>query len=117
MAIVSGGVVYGLSTLARKYLLPHLEPPSSTSFQQTSQALEEKYDEAFRLLDSLSGKTTELQDALDGDRARLQGVVDSVENAVRGVSDAEKAWRDDLREIRAEVEGVREMVPKVSHQL
>ena len=132
MAVISGGVVYGLAALARvrplliylittnpkirlllphhlllrpmipfpllvvthcecmiqKYLLPHLQPPSSTSFQSTSAALTEQYDEAARLLSELQDQTTRLQEGIDGDRERVNGVVGGgeVEGGVEGDS-------------------------------
>jgi len=84
MAVVSGGVVYGLTALARvsllllrllegqadiqKYLVPHLQPPSTTAFQQTSSEITSQYDEAAKLLQELQEQTTRLQTTLDGDR-------------------------------------------------
>jgi len=84
MAVVSGGVVYGLTALARvsllllrllegqadvqKYLVPHLQPPSTTAFQQTSAEITSQYDEAAKLLQELQEQTTHLQTTLDGDR-------------------------------------------------
>lgn len=44
----------------------------------------------------------------------MNGVVGEVEEAVKGVEDGEERWRDELREIRGEVESVRELVPRVS---
>jgi hypothetical protein len=44
----------------------------------------------------------------------VNGVVGEVEEAVKGVKDGEERWRDELREIRGEVESVRELVPRVS---
>lgn len=37
-----------------------------------------------------------------------------VEEAVMSVRDAEETWRGEMREIRGEVESVRELVPRVS---
>lgn len=114
MAVISGGVLYGLTSLARKYLLPHLRPPSSTAFQQTSSDLTAQYDEAARLLSELQTQTEALQAGLEGERERVRVAVEDVEEAVRGVRDGEERWREEMREIRGEVESVRELVPRVS---
>ncbi|KAK8850694.1 hypothetical protein IAR55_004614 [Kwoniella newhampshirensis] len=113
MAVVSGGVVYGLTALAKKYLVPHLRPPSTTSFQETSTSLTAQYDEAARLLAELSEQTTKLQTTIEEDRERVNAVVGEVEEAVRGVKDGEERWREEMRDIRGEVESVRELVPKM----
>jgi len=103
--------------LDQKYLLPHLRPPSTTSFQQTSSALTEQYDEAARLLQELQDQTTKLQTSVEEDRGRVVKVVDEVEEAVRSVREGEEQWREEMREIRGEVESVRELVPRVSGRL
>lgn len=113
MAVISGGVIYGLTALARKYLLPHLQPPSSTAFQQTSQDLTKQYDEANQLVKELMEKTESLSEGLESEREGLRRVVEEVESAVRGVREGEEKWREDLREVRGEVESVRELVPRV----
>jgi hypothetical protein len=41
-------------------------------------------------------------------------VVNDVEEAVVSVREAEESWRGEMREIRGEVESVRELVPRVS---
>jgi peroxin-14 len=115
MAVISGGVIYGLTTLARKYLLPHLRPPSTTAFQQTSSDLTAQYDEAARLLSELQAQTEVLQAGLEGERERVRMVVDDVEAAIKSVKDGEERWREEMREIRGEVESVRELVPRVSN--
>ncbi|KAI9633430.1 peroxisomal membrane anchor protein conserved region-domain-containing protein [Dioszegia hungarica] len=113
MTVISGGVVYGMSVLAKKYLLPHLRPPSSSSFQQTSSSLSEQFAEADRLLNDLQASTTKLQETLDSDRERVTAVVEGVEEATRMVKDGEEKWREEMREVRGEVESLRELVPRL----
>ncbi|EIW69314.1 hypothetical protein TREMEDRAFT_30508 [Tremella mesenterica DSM 1558] len=113
MAVISGGVVYGLTALARKYLLPHLQPPSSTSFQTTSSSLSDQYSSVQSALEELSTRTSDLQISLDEDRSRVNSVIGQAEDAVKAVQEGEKRWRDDLREMRGEVDGIRELVPKM----
>lgn len=94
--------------------MPHLKPPTTTTFQQTSAELSQQYDEAAKLLSELSTHTTALQQGLEGDRERVNKVVEEVEEAVKAVRGNEERWRDEMREVRGEVESVRELVPKVS---
>ncbi|WVQ72715.1 hypothetical protein IAR50_002275 [Cryptococcus sp. DSM 104548] len=113
MAMISGGVVYGITALARKYLVPHLRPPSTTAFQETSTSLTSQYDEATRLLGELQTETTKLQTNIEADRERVDTVVGDVEDALRSLRDGEERWRGEMRDIRGEVESVRELVPKM----
>lgn len=94
-------------------MLPHLQPPSTTSFQSTSADLTAQYDEAARLLTELQEQTTKLAESIEGDRERVSAVVGEVEEAVKGVRDGEERWREEMREIRTEVENVRGLVPRV----
>lgn len=111
--------------------MPHLQPPSTTAFQSTSAEITAQYDEAAKLLAELQEQTGKLQSTLDEDRSvdprvrlrvarltmdrdRVNKVVTEVEEAVRSVQDAEESWREEMREIRGEVESVRELVPRVS---
>lgn len=41
-------------------------------------------------------------------------MVDGVEEATRAVKEGEERWREEMREVRGEVEGLRELVPRVS---
>ncbi|ODN77776.1 hypothetical protein L202_04906 [Cryptococcus amylolentus CBS 6039] len=113
MAMVSGGVVYGITALARKYLVPHLRPPSTTAFQETSTSLTSQYDEATRLLGELQSETTKLQTNIEADKERVNTVVGDVEDALQSLRDGEERWRGEMRDIRGEVESVRELVPKM----
>ncbi|WWC65032.1 uncharacterized protein I303_107646 [Kwoniella dejecticola CBS 10117] len=113
MAVISGGVVYGLSVLAKKYLLPHLQPPSTTSFQDTSSSLTAQYDEASRLLTELTEQTSALQLSIQEDKERVNGVIEEVEDSLKNVKNSEEKWREEMRDIRSEVESVRELVPKL----
>jgi peroxin-14 len=44
-------------------------------------------------------------------------VIEEVEGAVRSVKDNEEKWREEMREVRGEVESLRDLVPKVSRAL
>lgn len=43
----------------------------------------------------------------------MAAALDDVETAAKAVRDAEARWRDDMREVRGEVESVRELVPRL----
>lgn len=47
-------------------------------------------------------------------RDRVNKVVDEVEDAVQLVKDAEDTWREEMRDVRGELESIRDLVPRVS---
>lgn len=113
MAVISGGVMYGMVAIARKYLLPHLRPPTQTAFEQTSTSLTAQFDEATKLLSELQSQTTTLQTSVEEERGKVDAVVGEVEEAVRAVKEGEERWREEMRELRDEVGEVRELVPRM----
>jgi peroxin-14 len=46
----------------------------------------------------------------------VTAVVEGVEEATRMVKDGEEKWREEMREVRGEVESLRELVPRVSRK-
>jgi len=99
--------------MARKYLLPHLRPPTQTAFEQTSSSLAEQFDEATKLLNELQTQTTTLQSSVEEERSKVDAVVTDVEEAVKAVKEGEERWREEMRELRDEVGEVRELVPRM----
>lgn len=99
---------------SQKYLLPHLQPPTTTSFQQTSAELASQFDEASKLLAELQSQTSDLQESVEKEREKVDAVVEEVGDAVAKVKEGEEKWREEMRELREEVQELRDLVPKVS---
>lgn len=72
-----------------------------------------KYDEAARLLNELTEETAKVQTSIEEDREKVNQVVEEVEGAVKGLKDGEERWRDEMRDMRGEVETLKELVPRV----
>ncbi|KAJ9098684.1 hypothetical protein QFC21_004332 [Naganishia friedmannii] len=113
MAVISGGAMYGMISLAKKFLLPHLRPPTTTAFEQTSTDLTAQFDEATQILADLQKQTGELQESVEGERVKVDKVVGEVEEAVDAVRKGEQKWREEMRDLRDEIEEVKDLVPKV----
>jgi peroxin-14 len=94
-------------------LLPHLQPPTTTAFEQTSNDLTAQFDEATQLLADLQKQTGELQESVAGERTKVDKVVGEVEEAVDAVRKGEQKWREEMRDLRDEIEEVKDLVPKV----
>ncbi|KAJ9126938.1 hypothetical protein QFC24_001169 [Naganishia onofrii] len=113
MAVISGGAMYGMISLAKKFLLPHLRPPTTTAFEQTSTDLTAQFDEATQILADLQKQTGELQESVEGERVKVDKVVGEVEEAVDAVRKGEQKWREEMRDLRDEIEEVKDLVPKM----
>ncbi|KAJ7706100.1 peroxisomal membrane anchor protein conserved region-domain-containing protein, partial [Mycena rosella] len=112
-AVVSGTVTYGAVALFKKYLLPHLQPPTSTAYEQDRDALTTQFDAAEALLKEIQTESAAVRAAVEAQKEKIDETTKNVDAMVREVHDGEAKTRDEMREIREEVNSIREMLPKM----
>ncbi|KAG8916836.1 peroxisomal membrane protein pex14 [Tulasnella sp. 418] len=142
MAVISGGVMYGMVSLAKvratdqrricknsgtkpislhstlripiqKYLLPHLVPPPLPAFQQSQQDLEKQFDEVAKQLAEVAETTQSQLQLVEAQKAEVTRAVDEVDKALAEMKVGEERVDKELREIREEVANIRDMLPKL----
>jgi peroxin-14 len=131
MTVVGGTVGYFVVSLARvcpavslswysliricfqKYLLPALAPPTATQLTAAQEALAAKYDEAAALLETLQADTAAVRADVAEQSRKVDEGLGGVKDAVREVRLKEERRDEEMREIRLEVDSVRDMLPKV----
>lgn len=114
---MSGTLAYGAVSLFRKYLLPHLKPPTATAYEQDRDALTAQFDVAEALLKDILAETASVRAAVDEQGERVDKASRDVQAVVVEMRQGETKTRDEMREIRDEIENIREMLPKVVHFL
>ncbi|KAF9270285.1 hypothetical protein L218DRAFT_992922 [Marasmius fiardii PR-910] len=112
-AVVSGTLTYGAVSLFKKYLLPHLQPPNTTVYEDDRDALTAQFDAAEALLKDIQTETTAIRRAVEEQKERVDKTVRDVEAVVTEMRQAENTARDEMREIRDEIDTIREMLPKM----
>ncbi|KAI0375364.1 hypothetical protein BV20DRAFT_960489 [Pilatotrama ljubarskyi] len=112
-AVVSGTIAYGAASLFRKYVAPHLKPPSATAYEEDKDAMTAQFDAAEALLKEIQAETAAVRSAVEEQKEKVSKVTEEVENAVKDMREGEARTRDEMREIREEVNTVREMLPKM----
>ncbi|KAG5654088.1 hypothetical protein H0H81_007502 [Sphagnurus paluster] len=112
-AVVSGSVAYGTVALFKKYLLPHLEPPSSTAYEEDRDALTAQFDAAETLLKEIQAESAAVRIAMEEQKEKIDKTTANVEAVVVEMREGESKTRDEMREIRDEVNTIREMLPKM----
>ncbi|KAG2120985.1 uncharacterized protein F5147DRAFT_562956 [Suillus discolor] len=112
-AVISGSVVYGAVSLFKKYLQPHLIPPAATAYEQDRDGLTAQFDAAEALLKEIQAETEAVKSAVYEQNERVNKVTKDVESVVVEMREGESKTRDEMREIRDEVENIREMLPKM----
>ncbi|KAK0208284.1 peroxisomal membrane anchor protein conserved region-domain-containing protein [Desarmillaria ectypa] len=112
-AVVSGTITYGAVTLFKKYLLPHLQPPSTTAYEQDRDALNAQFDAAEALLKEIQAETALVRAAVEEQKEKVDKTTKDIELVVTEMRGSELKTRDEMREIRDEVNTIREMIPKM----
>ncbi|KAG7099285.1 hypothetical protein E1B28_001144 [Marasmius oreades] len=112
-AVVSGTLAYGAVSLFKKFLLPHLQPPTATVYEEDRDALTAQFDAAEALLKEIQAETTAIRSAVDEQKERVDKTVRDVEAVVTEMRQAESTTRNEMREIRDEIDTIREMLPKM----
>jgi len=100
-------------TLFKKFLLPHLQPPTSTAYEEDRDALEAQFDAAEALLKEIQSETAAVRAAVEEQKERIDKTTEEVKSVVVELRDGEIKTRDEMREIRDEVTNIREMLPKM----
>ncbi len=99
--------------LLKKYLLPHLQPPSTTAYEQDRDALNAQFDAAEALLKEIQAETALVRAAVEEQKEKVDKTTKDIELVVTEMRGSELKTRDEMREIRDEVNTIREMLPKV----
>lgn len=93
--------------------MPHLQPPTSTAYEQDRDALTAQFDAAEALLKEIQAETALVRSAVEEQKEKVDRTTLDVEAAVTEMRGSEIKTRDEMREIRDEVNTIREMLPKV----
>ncbi|SRR5258708_36704023 len=134
MAVVSGGVMYGVMALARvtvasricntlnvflmghlqKYLFPHLKPPSSSAYEADRDALTAQFDAAASMIKDIQSESAAARTIVDEECQKVDAALEKLQIALDETKEVENKTKAELREIRDEVNNVRDMLPKAS---
>ncbi|KAG6878378.1 hypothetical protein C0993_007560 [Termitomyces sp. T159_Od127] len=112
-AIISGSFAYGAFALFKKHLLPHLQPPTSTAYEEDRDALNAQFDAAEALLKEIQTESAAVRKAVEEQKEVIDRTTANVEAVVSEMREAEHKTRDEMREIREEINNIREMLPKM----
>ncbi|KIY72822.1 hypothetical protein CYLTODRAFT_428824 [Cylindrobasidium torrendii FP15055 ss-10] len=112
-AVVSGTLTYGAVTMFKKHLSPHLQPPSSTAYEQDRDALAAQFDAAEAILKDIQAETAQVRSAVEEQKERVDKTTKEIDSVVTEMRSSELKTRDEMREIRDEINSIRDMLPKM----
>lgn len=112
MATVVGGAGYGLWVMAERYIKPLIAPPTPPQLEQDKAAIDEQFNKAFALLDTLSSDTAALKEAEETRTQRLDSAISDVEAIVAELRTANQKREDDARRMETDIKSLKESLPK-----
>ena len=112
MATVVGGAGYGMWMLAERYIKPLIAPPTPPQLEQDKMAIDEQFNKAFTLLDTLTSDTTVLKEAEEKRTERLDTAISDIESIVAELKTANTRREDDSRRMEAEIKIMKDSLPR-----
>jgi peroxin-14 len=112
LATVVTGASYGLYVLAQRYVKPLIAPPTPPQLEQDKAAIDEQFNKAFALLDTLSSDTAALKEAEEKRTERLDSAITDIEAIVSDLKAANTRREDDARRMEAEIKTMKESLPR-----
>lgn len=99
----------------QKYVKPHLTPPSATAYEEDRNALTAQFDAAEAMLKEIQTETNAVRLAVEEQREKIVNTTQEVENVVQEMRKNEGETHNALREMRDEVQTIKDMLPKVCY--
>lgn len=93
--------------------MPHLIPPSATAYETDRDALTAQFDAAAELIKDIQSGAIASRTIVEEQREKVDSALDKLQIAINETKDAEARTKAELRDIRDEVNNVRDMLPKV----
>jgi peroxin-14 len=112
MATVVGGAGYGLWVLAERYVKPLIAPPTPPQLEQDKQAIDEQFNKAFALLDTLTSDTNALKEAEEQRTKRLDSAITDIEAVIADLKAANTRREDDSRKMETEIRNMKDSLPR-----
>lgn len=112
MATVTAGVGVGLYTVAKRYLLPLILPPTPPSLEADKEALEAEFARVQGLLDQVQQDTEEVKQSQQDVAKRVEAALKGVEETIDQLKSQTKKRDDEMKLVTAEVERIRDRLPK-----
>ncbi|KAM0785989.1 hypothetical protein ACM66B_006807 [Microbotryomycetes sp. NB124-2] len=113
MAVVGSAVGYVATKLAKKYVVPHLQPPSESDLEAAQKALEAKYDEAAEVLKTLQTSTDALAASIDEQRQAVEKELEQVREGVAEIKEGERRREEWSKKVQEQVDDVTRNLPSL----
>jgi peroxin-14 len=112
MATVVSGASYGLYVLTQRYIKPLIAPPTPAQLEQDKAAIDEQFNKAFALLDTLSSDTAALKEAEEQRTQRLDTAIADIETVVAELKASNMRRELDTSRLDADFRAMKDSLPR-----
>ncbi|KAI8050476.1 peroxisomal membrane anchor protein conserved region-domain-containing protein [Syncephalis plumigaleata] len=115
-AVVIGGVGYGATMLAKRYVGPMFSWPKQNELEEDKRRFEEAFDKAKETLDEMAKKTQDTHDQMEKRAASIEQVINETNETLGKLGQREEQREKEMTRIREELDRVRNAIPKILEQ-
>lgn len=112
MATVTSGVGYGLYTVAKRYVLPLISPPTPPQLEADKASIDESFNRAFALIDQLATDTAAIKEAETERTEKLDTTLRDVGSVIEDLKAANTRREAEGRITATQVADLKALVPK-----
>ncbi|BFZ58734.1 peroxisomal membrane protein pex14 [Savitreella phatthalungensis] len=112
MAVVSGGFSWALYFLAKRYVVPLIQPPTQSKLEEDKEEIAKQFDQVQEMLSILQTDAAAAKESAQKQQERLDTAMTEVETAVSDAREKSARRETDIRRLGLEIDQIREMIPK-----
>ncbi|KAL1921816.1 uncharacterized protein VTP21DRAFT_10458 [Calcarisporiella thermophila] len=110
--VVAGGFGYGVWTLAKHYLAPMLQMPSSDELEKDKKALDEQFDKVAKELEDMRTETSEAKKTVEEQSSQIKTSLYEMEKLLEELREQEGKRNEELKSLQEEVDNIKAQIPK-----
>ncbi|KAL9043462.1 MAG: hypothetical protein Q9214_003357 [Letrouitia sp. 1 TL-2023] len=107
-----GAIGYALYSLATRYILPLIRPPTPPQLENDKASIDESFSRAFTLIEQLASDTAALKASEQERTEKLDKALEDVNVVVQKIKDANKRRESENRILVDQLQELRDLVPQ-----
>lgn len=112
MAVVSGGFSWAAYTLAKRYVIPLIQPPTPTHLEEDKDRVKAQFDQVSEMLSILQSDAAATKEQTTEQARKIDAALQTLDAAVSDMQDKTARRETDIRRLGLEIDQIRELIPK-----
>ncbi|KAI8825006.1 peroxisomal membrane anchor protein conserved region-domain-containing protein [Fimicolochytrium jonesii] len=112
-AIGAVGAGYGLWTLLRKHVIPHLQFPTPTAMDDSNTELSTHLANTTTVMESVKAETMEVMKAVDAQGSKVNEALQGMVATLTLLRESDENRDREMLELKRDVDGIRDLIPKM----